>query len=164
MSISKLSAKTFVTQKIFVTHWRGKCLCCVILDSWDYLGIIRWTALNISVGYISRPTYQVTPPREPNFWNFLMSRTDLMDDSNLHRITKCLHLGGRWLDSKFTCLNSIQSAQLHKNVRQKTKLCHLFLICITMFSEINATNRKQNHLPRFLHNFADWIEFKHVIF
>ena len=114
------------------------------------------------MGCISRPTCRVTPPREPNFWNFLMSRTDLMDDSNLHRIEKCLLLGGRWLDSKFTCLNSIQSAQLHKNVRQKTKLCHLFLICITIFSEINATNRKQNHLPRFLHNFADWIEFQHV--
>ena len=116
------------------------------------------------LGCISRPTCRVTPPREPNFWNFLMSRTDLMDDSNLHRIEKCLLLGGRWLDSKFTCLNSIQSAQLRKNLRQKTKLCHLFLIFITMFSEINATNRKQNHLPRFLHNFADWIEFKHVIF
>ena len=119
--------------------------------------------LNTRLGCISRPTCRVTPPREPNFWNFLVSRTDLMDDSNLHRIAKCLLLGGRWLDSKFTCLNSIQSAQLHKNVRQKTKLCHLFLICITIFSEINATNRKQNHLPRFLHNFADWIEFKHVI-
>ena len=120
--------------------------------------------MDIRLGYISRPTCQVTPPREPNFWNFLMSRTDLMDDSNLPRIAKCLHLGGRWLDSKFTCLNCVQSAQLCKNLRQKTKLCHLFLIFITMFSEINATNRKQNHLPRFLHNFADWIEFKHVIF
>ena len=116
------------------------------------------------LGYISRPTCRVTPPREPNFWNFFMSRTDLMDDSNLPRIGKCLHLGGRRLDSKFTCLNCILSAQLCKNLRQKTKLCHLFLIFITMFSEINATNRKQNHLPRFLHNFADWIEFKHVIF
>ena len=44
--------------------------------------------------------------------------------------TKSLSSGGRWLNSKLTCLNSIQSEKICKKHGKAHKLCHLFLTLI----------------------------------
>ena len=74
------------------------------------------------------------------------------------------HLVDLLLNSKLTCFNSIQFAKLCK--KRGKWFCFLFVALISENIVMKIKNKWQSFVfcRKFLHNCADWTQFKHVNF